>query len=238
MSYSFIVIDHNDIEAQKTIETLRLFPHLNCLGIFKNDDSIFELLLKKRPSLVIIAENSLASSESPLNFDSISRIHEVLTDFTYFIYLSSKVDAALQAIQSGFSDYLITPLKIPLLGSSIARFKNRVPVKTNPSLAIKSYSDYKFIKFSEIVYLKADNNTTDIVLLDSRIVAAFNTLKYYQQNLPLHFVRIHKSYIVNIEAVHRIHFSHAKCYLTNGEIIPISPNYRASLDYILEQLHL
>lgn len=238
MSNRFILIDHDEIESKKTLETLRLFPHLSCLGIYKNDDTIFELLLKKKPTLVFITANSMQNSSGPLSFESIARIHEYLTDYIYFIYLSSTDTDALVAIQSGFSDYLLTPLKIHLLGSSLSRFKNRVPERDSAYLSVKSYSDYKFIKYSEIVFLKADNNTTDIVLLDGRTVAAFNTLKYFQEKLPSLFIRIHKSYIVHITAVDRIHFSQAKCYLNNGKIIPISPNYKASLDYILEHLKL
>ncbi|WP_430614405.1 LytR/AlgR family response regulator transcription factor [Flavobacterium sp. JP2137] len=238
MTHPFIIVDQHDVEAEKTLESLRLFPHLNCLGIFKNDETLFAFLLSKKPSLVFVAENAFQNDQGPLSFDSLGRIHEYLSNDIYFIYLSSLPNDAFPAIQAGFSDYLITPLKLHLLGNSIARFKSKVPLKNSAYLAIKSYSDYKFVKYADIIYLKADNNTTDIVLTDGRTTTAFNTLKYYQENLPSHFVRIHKSYIVHIEAVHRIHFSQAKCYLNNGEIIPISPNYRSSLEYILDHLQL
>lgn len=238
MSNCFIVIDHDEIESKKTVDALRLFPHLNCLGVYKNDDAIFELLLTKKPTLVFIAANSMQNGHGPLSFESIARIHEYLTDYIYFIYLSHTDKDALVAIQSGFSDYLLTPLKIHLLGSSLSRFKNRVPEKKSSYLSVKSYSDYKFIKYSEIVFLKADNNTTDIILMDGRTVVALKTLKYFQENLPSLFIRIHKSYIVHIAAVQRIHLSQAKCYLNNGEVIPISPNYKNSLEHILTHLKL
>lgn len=120
-----------------------------------------------------------------------------------------------------------------LLENAYQNLKRTYRLLPKKSICIKSYSDYRFLNYSDIVYLKADNNTTDFKLINGSIVTAYKTLKYFETSLPPYFIRIHKSYIVNIYFISRIHFSKSKCYLNFNEELPFSNNYRNSVEHIL-----
>ena len=101
-------------------------------------------------------------------------------------------------------------------------------------ICVKSYGDYRFIEASDICYLQADNNSTDIHLNNGEMITAFKTLKHFENVLAAPFVRIHNSYIVNIDYVSRIHTGNAVCYIKNTTTkLPFSKSYKENVDSII-----
>jgi two-component system, LytTR family, response regulator len=110
-----------------------------------------------------------------------------------------------------------------------------MPTEKPLTICVKSYGDYRFIPANEICYLQADNNSTDIHLSNGEMVTAFKTLKHFENLLQTPFVRIHNSYIVNIDFVSRIHTGNSVCYIKNTTTkLPFSKSYKENIDKILE----
>ena len=132
---------------------------------------------------------------------------------------------------------LIGIVKQSLASNVVAPQQSEQPVveQKNNILCVKSYGDYRFIEFNDIVYLKADNNSTDIMLSSGDSITAFKTLKYFESSLPNDFVRIHNSHIINIKFVSRIHLGNSDCYLNKGKIkLPFSKSYKDNINTIIE----
>ena len=103
-------------------------------------------------------------------------------------------------------------------------------------LCIKSYGDYRYIDARDICYFQADNNSTDIHLNTGEMITAFKTLKHFEGVMTYPFVRIHNSYIVNIEFISRIHTGNAVCYIKNTTTkIPFSKSYKENIDLIISE---
>lgn len=104
-------------------------------------------------------------------------------------------------------------------------------------ICVKSYGDYRFIEAKDICYLQADNNSTDIHLFNGEMITAFKTLKHFEGVLSSPFVRIHNSYIVNIDYVSRIHTGNAVCYIKNTTTkLPFSKSYKENVDSIISSI--
>ena len=104
-------------------------------------------------------------------------------------------------------------------------------------ICVKSYGDYRFIEAKDICYLQADNNSTDIHLYNGEMITAFKTLKHFEGVLASPFVRIHNSYIVNIDYVSRIHTGNAVCYIKNTTTkLPFSKSYKDNVDSIINSI--
>lgn len=104
-----------------------------------------------------------------------------------------------------------------------------------PIICIKSYGDYKFVEIENILFLKADNNSTDITLSNGEVITAFKTLKHFVNLLPEGFERIHNSYIVNITQISRVHLGNAAVYLKNSKLqIPFSKSYKEKVEDIIK----
>ncbi len=101
-------------------------------------------------------------------------------------------------------------------------------------ICVKSYGDYRYIQATDICYLQADNNSTDIHLHSGEMITAFKTLKHFEGVLDYPFVRIHNSYIVNIDYVSRIHTGNAVCHIKDStNKLPFSKSYKENIDAII-----
>ena len=104
-------------------------------------------------------------------------------------------------------------------------------------ICVKSYGDYRFIEAKDICYLQADNNSTDIHLFNGEMITAFKTLKHFENVLSFPFIRIHNSYIVNIDYVSRIHTGNSVCYIKNTTTkLPFSKSYKENVDAIINSI--
>ena len=101
-------------------------------------------------------------------------------------------------------------------------------------ICVKSYGDYRYIDAKDIAYLQADNNSTDIHLNSGEMITAFKTLKHFESLMTHPFVRIHNSYIVNIDYISRIHTGNAVCHIKNTTTkLPFSKSYKENIDAII-----
>jgi DNA-binding LytR/AlgR family response regulator len=118
--------------------------------------------------------------------------------------------------------------------------ENPIMVQKQQSLiiCIKSYGDYRYIDSNDILYFEADNNSTDIHLNNSEMITAFKTLKHFETVLPeSQFLRIHNSYIINVDQVSRIHTGNTVCYIKNSTTkLPFSKSYKDNVDLIINRI--
>lgn len=233
MHYSFLIVEDINSFSEDILHLFENFENYFCAGIVKDKEDAIEKICKLKPQLVIMG----ADNTCGLSFTDILEVYQYASSIPYFITIADKAEFALEALQSGVSDYLLMPVNISQLGKSLFRFERKNPFNPISTICIKSYSDYNFVSLKDIVYLKADNNTADIHLTNNKVVPAFKTLKYFEETLPFYFLRIHKSYIVNINFVSRIHLSKSKCYLNYNEVLPFSINYKENIEAILRKIN-
>ncbi len=105
-------------------------------------------------------------------------------------------------------------------------------------ICVKSYGDYRYIDSEDILYFEADNNSTDIHLNNGEMITAFKTLKHFETVLPdSQFLRIHNSYIINVDQVSRIHTGNTVCYIKNSTTkLPFSKSYKDNVDLIITRI--
>ncbi|MFW5721570.1 MAG: LytR/AlgR family response regulator transcription factor [Bacteroidota bacterium] len=74
-----------------------------------------------------------------------------------------------------------------------------------------------------IIYCSAEGSYTRIHLNDKRSVLSSKNLVWFERNLHSnHFVRLHRSFIINLKFVSKIYKHESKVSLRNGNKIPIS----------------
>ena len=234
MQFSFVLIDDSD-NSTTTLEAIKNYEAFLCVAICTTKEEGINKVLKLKPNIVFLSIGNTLISQSN-SFSLLSELHEYLVDLPSIIVLSSTKEAAYEAYQRGVSGYLVQPIDEIDLQKCLMRYQ-----KTHKSLAskisIKSNGDYHFVNPNDIIYLKADSNTTDFYLKNGKIISAFKTLKHYEQLLPFYFFRIHHSYLINIDYVSRINLGKCNCYLDNNEIVlPFSRTYKDNINAILVRI--
>lgn len=150
-----------------------------------------------------------------------------------FIALSSKKEKAYEAYKYDFYDFILKPLSELSIRKSLLKFKKKQNKKKSKTICLKSNKDFRYLCVDEILFLKADNNTTDFHMLDGTVISAYKTLKTFENSLPKNFLRIHKSYIINSNCISRIHYGKSICTLNNyQDKLPFTKTFIDNIDLI------
>lgn len=92
-------------------------------------------------------------------------------------------------------------------------------------IAVKSGSKIHVVQVSEIVYVQSDGDYVHIFTLTGKYLKE-QTMKYFEESLPsAQFVRVHRSYIVNVQAIARVELydkQNQQLTLKNGHQIKAS----------------
>lgn len=98
------------------------------------------------------------------------------------------------------------------------------PLEPIDKITVRNGQKINVINLADICYIKADGDYVSIATETGRWLKE-QTMKYYEQNLPLaDFVRVHRSYIVNVGKISRIerYGTQQLVELRNGEKIKVS----------------
>ncbi len=185
-------------------------------SILRFERSVDDYLLLPAPSQEIL-QTSLEASN---NIDSGTLLHD------RNVSISDIAEESIEGVESK-STHRTPSVKI----------ENSIADEQPLIICVKSYGDYRFIEATDICYLQADNNSTDIHLKNGEMVTAYKTLKHFENLLEAPFVRIHNSYIVNMSYVSRIHTGNAVCYLKHSTTkLPFSKSYKDNVDAIISSI--
>jgi two-component system LytT family response regulator len=93
-----------------------------------------------------------------------------------------------------------------------------------PKIALPTNNGFDFLTLSTILYFKSAGNYSHIYTVDGRTTLMSLSLIHTQSRLPSSsFIRIHHSYIINLE--HLIRYEKGDggtVYLANGIALPVS----------------
>lgn len=232
MKYPYIIIDDDHENALKTQSAFDSFSNYFLLGTTDNYDDAVNMVLEHRPKLIIL-EIDPDNKDSKLSLALINELRRFVKNMPQIIVLTKGKEMAYDALKNEVFDYLIKPINIHELRKAVMKFERNVE-DTNTTLCIKSYGDYRFVDTDDIVYLQADNNSTDLYINNGDTITAFKTLKHFENTLPPQFVRIHNSYIINMSYVSRIHLGNNVCYIKNSKTqLPFSKSYKKNVDLII-----
>jgi two-component system LytT family response regulator len=112
----------------------------------------------------------------------------------------------------------VKPVGIQELKKVVEKLENRIQINEVGSnttnvvesnidfIAIPSVDNIAFVKYQDILYLEADGRYTTFYLANDKKVTASKNMCDYEQVLDTSiFFRVHKSYIVNLNQIKKIH---------------------------------
>ena len=152
------------------------------------------------------------------------------------IFTTAYNQYAIQAFKTSAIDYLLKPIDPDELKETVKRFsKNshtfskindaKQRLKKEVKIAIPDGNSLIMIIPSEIVFLKAENSYTQIVLSSGKSLITSRLLKNFEHSLKENtsFFRCHKSYIINTTFMDKYSKSDGgTVFLQNNIEIPVS----------------
>tara|TARA_R100001594_G_scaffold141775_1_gene188100 strand:+ start:735 stop:1466 length:732 start_codon:yes stop_codon:yes gene_type:complete len=228
LNYTYTIIDSDAVSNLQLHAFLDEYGDFECINTTNNPSDGLNDILKYSPDIVFINLNNDYASV----FLMITEIHQYMNQLPILIGIATTKNYAYDAIKNGFFDYWLQPFNEFDIRKSLMKLQKRMPKENAPAtLCLKSYNDFQYLDTNDILYLKADNNTTEFFMKDGTIINAYKTLKTFENTLPKNFMRIHQSYIVNTNYVSRINFGKSICAIKKvNENIPFSKSYRGNMD--------
>ena len=162
---------------------------------------------------------------------------------------------AIQAFKANAIDYLLKPVDPDDLIQAVEKVKKRYGsdfatqnIETVIDKFIRNNKERQkkiplplnqkiiLVKPEDILYCKSDGSYTTVFMSNGEKYLVSKSMKYVEDLLSNDFIRIHKSYIVNIfEIKEFIKQGNGEIILTNGKIIPISRTHRKQ---VMEALNI
>jgi two-component system LytT family response regulator len=141
------------------------------------------------------------------------------------IFTTAYADFALESYSYDAIDYLLKPFEFDRFQIAVQKAEERISFQKNqnPFFFIKDGFKNIKIQFDEILYIKGSGNYLDIVLKEKMYSPRMTFIELIEKLPSSEFVRIHQSYIVNVNTIDKIENNHV--YLEKHEI-PISGSYR------------
>jgi DNA-binding LytR/AlgR family response regulator len=157
------------------------------------------------------------------------------------IIVSGKEDYALKAFEHSVCDYLLKPLDdYSRFLKAVMKVREQMETRSGRAKAaakaaplfVKVDSLLHNIDLSSILWIEAYGDYVKINT-DQKMLMVLSTLKAIESKLPeSRFVRVHRSYIVNVKRIDNIDPSNLQI---RDKIIPISANHR---DGLLNKINL
>jgi two-component system LytT family response regulator len=137
------------------------------------------------------------------------------------VFTTAHREYALKALKNDAMDYLLKPIDYEDIRIAVQKIQQRMQenasvsfdyskfmqdANQNNKILINSKMSIESIDLDDVVSLESKSNYTQIYLSDSKFTLASKTLKEFEMHLciaNLNFMRVHHSYIVNLNKVSR-----------------------------------
>jgi len=155
------------------------------------------------------------------------------------IITSAYPEYALEGYELDVLDYLLKPFSFERFVKAVNKFQSG----DAPEITVteqKEKQDYLIIKngkafdkvlFKDIHYLMSDGDLVKFITSEKTYME-FQSLKHYEEVLPIQFVRVHKSYVVNLDKLKSLDGN--RIYIQDKEI-PVGRNFKT---HLLQQLNI
>ncbi len=235
---------------------------MNCIII--DDDKfstkIIEEFVTKTDGLILVGKYSNAvSAINALNAnDTENPIHLIFLDIEMpemsgidflrslnvlpqVIIYSSQEKYALEMYEYDVTDYLLKPVLYPRFIKAVNKARERFDKKENLSkksteIFIKNNSSLVRVKYDDILWIEALENYVVVNTFKDKFTIHF-TMKSISDKMPMDkFVRIHRSFIVNMSKIKVIEDNSVIINSESGpKLIPIGKSYK---DKLMDDINL
>ena len=112
-----------------------------------------------------------------------------------------------------------------LISSYCSQFKNK---EDEDTFLIETREGRQRVPLSQISFVEARDKKI-YICTRSESFGFYETIDHMSELLPGHFLRCHRSFIVNMEKVKKLNLSEGMIELDNGETVPLSRSYRKAV---------
>ncbi|MEB8329404.1 LytTR family DNA-binding domain-containing protein [Flavobacteriaceae bacterium KMM 6897] len=230
MKLKCIIVDDSATQRLAVSKLITIHKNLSLISEYSNAIEAKQGIKKEDIDLIFL------DVEMPIinGFDFL----ESLQNRPQIILITGKPDYALKAFEYDITDYLQKPISPIRFENAVKRAIDRHELKhgiddNEEHIFVKSNLKKRKVLLSKVKWVEALGDYIKLVSEEGNIIV-LSTLTSFESELPQDkFLRIHKSYIVNLGKVEK--FS-GKNVEVDGKLLPLSRHKRGHLEIALEKL--
>ena len=234
MTLNCIIVDDNSTQRLATLRQISNHPYLNLIGKYTTAAEAKKFLLNNRVDLIIMEVNlSISDGFEILDIYKISPENSS----PYVIITSEDTSHAFRAFEYNVIDYLEKPVNKNRFSEAVSKALLDAKMKENyqdydgEHIFVKSDLKKRKIYINEIKWIEALGDYVKLITNNKSFVI-LSTMKAFEHELPKGlFLRIHKSYIVNLKKVERYDGKHVEIEKTK---LPLSRTRKTQLSQALD----
>jgi two-component system, LytTR family, response regulator LytT len=234
MKITCVAIDDEPLAVKKISAYIQKTPFLELVAECRSAFEAMEIINNRTIQLLFI----------DINMPGLNGLEFVksLTDKPFIVFTTAYSEYAVDGFQVDAADYLVKPITYSSFLKAANKVKNLIELNANSQKeSIRTTtshlfvrSDYKLIRIEldDIKYIESQHEYIKIHLINSAPVMTQLSMKAIEEQLPSNrFMRVHRSYIVNLKKVSVIERNRI---VFDGKVyIPVSDQYKEKFqDYI------
>jgi len=241
-----IIIEDEEQNKDRLVNLLNKHcPEIDIVGDAIGVKGAYDLIQQKNPDLILLDIQLIDGT----GFDLLKLFSEINFQI---IFITAFDEYALKAFRFNALDYLLKPVDPDELIVAVNRAINQIipSLKLQLNNAAANFSSKEFDKIilkdlnniflvdlSEITHCKSDGNYTEFHLLKEKSIIISKPIKEYETYLKgSDFLRIHRSYLINLKHFKRFEKSEGgKVILTDDIEIPVASGRRDEIFEFFER---
>jgi len=234
MTLNCIIIDPNALQRMDSIKKTKDHPHLNLLAEFSSCIDANDFFATTTVDLIFLEIDMPQFN----GFEFLDVLQASSKPVPYVIITSKQTEHAFLSYRYGVVDFLSKPLDLDLFENAIQKVLNRqVNTDSTPQssesqhIFVKSNLKKRKVLVADIKWIEALGDYVKMITINGSYVI-LSTMKAFENDLPKSkFLRIHKSYIVNLKRIERYN---SRFVEIDNFKIPLSRNKKTNLTQALE----
>lgn len=234
MTLRVIIVDDEKLAREMLKEVLEEYKIIDIVGMAGSAEEAISLIKENQPDVVFL------DIQLPgINGVEFAEFLNKMNPNPRIVFVSAYDDYALKAFKVEAVDYLMKPVNPVRLGMTIQRLEKLCGKdEALDKLPIKDGEVVELVDFDDVMYIEASNKKI-LVHADSKIFNVYHhNLSDLERELPGFFMRVHKSFIVNLKKAKQLAPWFGRSYLLvlcDGSQVPVSKNL---VREIKNKLHL
>lgn len=237
-----IIIDDEPLARGIIVEYLHSYTDMNLLAECNDGFEGIKAIQQYQPDLIFL----------DIQMPKINGFEmlELIEHPPAVIFTTAFDEFAIKAFESNAVDYLLKPFSKERFDKAIQKYLQQSnatvtqqivesaagsPLQQN-RIVVKDGNKIKIIPVTKVHYLEAADDYVKIITAEGSFLKK-RTMLFFEESLSrFHFVRVHRSYIVNTQMITRIDVYEKESHLlllTSGEKLPVSKTGYSRLKEVL-----
>ncbi|MGB5781150.1 MAG: LytTR family DNA-binding domain-containing protein [Eudoraea sp.] len=224
-----LVVENSKVHCKIVARMVKNHDDLNLVAVCSNAIDANRIIKNHKIDLILL------DIEMPFinGFDLLESLDQKIQ----VIIISGNSHNALKAFDYGVRDFLLKPLNIDRFYNAIRKVltnnKRNEIQEDKEFLMVRSHLKNKKVSLREIKWVEAFGDYVKIIT-DKEKVIALSTMKSISDKLPNdRFLRIHRSYIVNLKKVEKFGCTSVE---VDQHQIPMSRKQKTKLEFLIEKI--